>query len=637
MSTHTQRKIGLHHFALYRGWLQGVELDALANLYLETGLDLRVAKSTLNWVKDTIRQAAIRHGRYGEARLLRIRLGVGDGGAGQPDLEEFRQEFDPSNFYSESELLAEYLQAYPSQKDPSAAKRQRLRQRQLDAVLWLEKLVATDPVRQDLVSAWFDKNVANRLILADIGTLGELMDLIASRGYRWFVAVPKLGEKGAARLVKWLQSYEKSLGPVTTSALVPQSRLTDTMRLRARPLATGIVPFEYLKVPVELDGAFGENRLREDSALAARNDKEAIEAWILSRAGSLATERDYRREAERLILWALLERGKALSSLTVEDCLAYKEWLTGLGRTPEDQWPFRLPQSDWMAKRGTPKYSPAWRPFEGVLAPSSVRQALVKVHSLFAWLTAAKYLKLNPFMMVSKKVHLEDERRPVEATPVFPRRLWEFTMDVLHSLETTEDVTRKRFIMEFAYMTGMRGAELVSCQLGHFYAVPNRDGDGYRWMLRVYGKGRVQREIPITPPILVIVGEYLQTRGLDPNPLNNPPRTPMFVQLRGEDKSQPGVIEKPIGYSMLYKICKGIFDDCAARMRLQGKELDAQLFERASTHWIRHTRAADLGRKGAKTPDVQKLLGHKNPATTAIYTEPAAEDFYEAFVELDCA
>ena len=54
------RRIGRHHVAFYRGWLQGLELKALADRYLETGLDLRVAKSTLAWLRDTFSQAALR-------------------------------------------------------------------------------------------------------------------------------------------------------------------------------------------------------------------------------------------------------------------------------------------------------------------------------------------------------------------------------------------------------------------------------------------------------------------------------------------------------------------------------------------------------------------------------------------------
>ena len=51
-----ERKIGRHHLAFYRGWLQGVDIKTLADRYLETGVDLRIAKSTLVWIKDLLTQ-----------------------------------------------------------------------------------------------------------------------------------------------------------------------------------------------------------------------------------------------------------------------------------------------------------------------------------------------------------------------------------------------------------------------------------------------------------------------------------------------------------------------------------------------------------------------------------------------------
>ena len=37
------RQVGYHHFALFRGHLDGLPLDRLGDLYLETGTDLRHA------------------------------------------------------------------------------------------------------------------------------------------------------------------------------------------------------------------------------------------------------------------------------------------------------------------------------------------------------------------------------------------------------------------------------------------------------------------------------------------------------------------------------------------------------------------------------------------------------------------
>lgn len=43
-----------------------------------------------------------------------------------------------------------------------------------------------------------------------------------------------------------------------------------------------------------------------------------MNAWLTLHEAA-ATQRAYRKEAERLILWAILERGKPLSSLTTEE------------------------------------------------------------------------------------------------------------------------------------------------------------------------------------------------------------------------------------------------------------------------------------------------------------------------------
>ncbi len=53
----------------------------------------------------------------------------------------------------------------------------------------------------------------------------------------------------------------------------------------------------------------------------------AVNAWLARYADSSATLQTYRREVERLILWAVLPLGKPLSSLTHEDLLAYERFL----------------------------------------------------------------------------------------------------------------------------------------------------------------------------------------------------------------------------------------------------------------------------------------------------------------------
>ncbi len=112
-----ERKVGRHHLAFYRGWVQGMDLAVVASKYLEIGLDLRLARSTHAWLRDTLSQAALRQGRRGEARLLRMSLrhvlqsqdGNQPAASTNPTLEQFREEHDPDDFYSEDELIAMFM------------------------------------------------------------------------------------------------------------------------------------------------------------------------------------------------------------------------------------------------------------------------------------------------------------------------------------------------------------------------------------------------------------------------------------------------------------------------------------------------------------------------------------------------
>lgn len=88
-----ERKIGRHHIAFFRSILLGMNMGEMSDRYLETGMDLRRAKTTLVWIQDTLRQAALRRGKRRDAHLFRIRIAAGSGtneSAPIPSLEESR-------------------------------------------------------------------------------------------------------------------------------------------------------------------------------------------------------------------------------------------------------------------------------------------------------------------------------------------------------------------------------------------------------------------------------------------------------------------------------------------------------------------------------------------------------------------
>jgi hypothetical protein len=82
-------------------------------------------------------------------------------------------------------------------------------------------------------------------------------------------------------------------------------------------------PMEDIALPSTLDGSQGKNRAHEASLLPAQHDMQAIELWLSRLDKDSHTYRAYRREAERILLWAIIDRGKAFSSLHTIDLSDY--------------------------------------------------------------------------------------------------------------------------------------------------------------------------------------------------------------------------------------------------------------------------------------------------------------------------
>lgn len=631
------RKLGRHHLAFYRGWLQGLSLEVVAAQYLEEGLDLRVVKSTLNWIRDALSQAALRQGRHGQARLLRISLrhivgadpSKGEGPPSQqiPTLDEFREQENADDFHSEETLIKLYIKAFPQVVDRKAQRRRRLIEQQLAALSWIEELVVSDPVPKDWVTAWFHRNLADRLLVAGIYTLGDLLQSIEYHGYRWWVKVPRLGEKGAARIIWWLQSYEKSLGPVPANGLTPlrkQSRLALAVN---EPRKFDIVPLEKLHVPGHLSGADGTNREpnRTMTMVAVNHDLDAINLWIQSRSGSPHTARAYRKEGERLLLWAIKERVKALSSLTVEDCAAYRNWLSMLGRTSAAEWSYNLPQEDWIGPHNRPRRHKEWRPFSGALSVESVKQALVILRSLFLWLVKVRYCSANPWDAVNiKPEHMDRTKRKAELTRVLSHSQWEYLVNHGARSEKGGSVARTVFILALAYGTGMRISELVNASTDHLYSMPIRGQMGRRWMLTVYGKGSKERAVPIGPEVMDALRAYLVERELPADPLQCEPGTPLIAHA---------LTRKRLTVGGMNFVISNLFESAAVSLEGEGLQEDARTMRKASTHWIRHSRGSHLSLDGVPLSLIQHLLGHASLTTTSIYTKSSAETLYTSLYD----
>ncbi len=98
------------------------------------------------------------------------------------------------------------------------------------------------------------------------------------------------------------------------------------------------VPLELIATPDHLIGKFGTNRTPAfiTQQISAINDLQAIQSWLLEFEKSPQTLRSYRKEAERLLLWSLIEQQKPLSSLIRNDLRYYQQFLAD--PQPKARW-----------------------------------------------------------------------------------------------------------------------------------------------------------------------------------------------------------------------------------------------------------------------------------------------------------
>jgi site-specific recombinase XerD len=151
---------------------------------------------------------------------------------------------------------------------------------------------------------------------------------------------------------------------------------------------------------------------------------------------------------------------------------------------------------------------------------------------------------------------------------------------------------RDRAVIELLYGSGLRVSELCGLTPG--------DVDQRRGRVTVWGKGRKQRQLPMSEPSVDAVRDWLATgratlaRAGTPMPS---PASTLFLNRRGH----------------------------ALTPRDVRRILDRRAAVPSHPHALRHTFATHLLDGGADLRAVQELLGHADLATTQVYTHVSKE------------
>lgn len=223
-------------------------------------------------------------------------------------------------------------------------------------------------------------------------------------------------------------------------------------------------------------------------------------------------------------------------------------------------------------------------------APSTSARKLAAVRALFQSQREHGRIAENPADLVSTP------RRGTHLPRVLSAREAAGLLDAIPA--GTPLQLRDRAMFELAYACGLRAEELVTLRLD--------DVDYDDEQLRVEGKGRKTRFVPIGEPAVAALRGYLEPgHGRQGRPALTDPGEPSEVLFL----SKTG---RPLGTS-----------DVRRRLRMWAVRAGAPA-ERAggtvSPHALRHSFATHLLDGGADLRSIQELLGHASVSSTQIYT-----------------
>src|SRR5262245_21700922 len=157
---------------------------------------------------------------------------------------------------------------------------------------------------------------------------------------------------------------------------------------------------------------------------------------------------------------------------------------------------------------------------------------------------------------------------------------------------------RDRAILETLYSAGLRVSELTGLNLD--------DLDLDSGIVTVRGKGKRERLALLGKESQAAIQRWLAVRG----------------SIAPKKKQQPAVFLNQRGTRLTVRSVGRLLEKCLAQ---------AGLDPRTSPHTLRHSFATHLLDRGADIRSVQELLGHRNLATTQIYTHVTTQRLRESY------
>jgi integrase/recombinase XerC len=228
------------------------------------------------------------------------------------------------------------------------------------------------------------------------------------------------------------------------------------------------------------------------------------------------------------------------------------------------------------------------------LQAASIGRKLAAVRAFFRWLVREERLERDPSAGLSgpkqalrlpRPLPVDDCAALVEAEPA--------------GAPADPAALRDRALVELLYGAGLRVGEAVALDV--------RDVDLLGREVRVLGKGRKERSVPLPEAAREALGAWLEAR------------------------RRPGYQAEPLFVSLAGARAGRRLGERAVRRLLARRASAAGVAGRVHPHRLRHSYATHLLDMGADLREIQELLGHASLSTTQRYLAVSAERLFEVY------
>jgi site-specific recombinase XerD len=359
----------------------------------------------------------------------------------------------------------------------------------------------------------------------------------------------------------------------------------------------------------------------------SETDYEYAWKFLYSYNGSTATFNSYRREIERIILWAWHIHESSILDLKREDIEQY----IGFCVSPPTNWIGVKNVARFKLTHGERLQNPDWRPFvvtvkkddarhgikptekDYIFSQSGIQATFSILSSFFNFLIQEEVSTMNPVALIRQKSKYTVKQQHQSPVRRVSNIQWEYVIETIETLanQDPDKYERSLFILNALFSLYLRISELVADER----SVPvmsdfRKDVDG-NWWLHVTGKGNKSRIVTVSQEMLASLKRYRLFLGLSPLPIIDD-TNPILPKIIGKG---------PITSTRIVRsIVQDCFDIAFKKMKQDGLEDDAQELKVATVHWLRHTGISE-DVKTRPREHVRDDAGHASMQTTDRYIE----------------